>query len=89
MLIPEARPTTLEQERGEAFEAVLEAMEAHSPDPDRAAACLTLLQHLTPCLPRGCRCGSATQVVQSGELSNHRVGGPFVSEASGDGPAFW
>jgi hypothetical protein len=38
--------TTFEQERQEAFEAVLAAMTEPSPDPDRTAACLHLLRHL-------------------------------------------
>ena len=43
-----AIPDTREQERLEAFQAVLSEMRPDDPVPDRLAACCYLIQHLCP-----------------------------------------
>jgi hypothetical protein len=43
---------TLDEERREVFEGVLQFMRSPEPDPDRAAACASLLRHLARTEPR-------------------------------------
>jgi hypothetical protein len=42
--------STFEEERREALASVLHSLATEAPDPDRTAACLHLLRHLT-CVP--------------------------------------